>query len=118
MTTNVTVQTFGRPAIVEANSSFTSESPDESYYSHSERRIFVPVNTTKTLTLDKDSRLQVRELPEGATSLDDDPYRVLVAANASVTATPAPVEPDAVEPAPEAEQAVEAEPEASAEGES
>lgn len=102
MTTKITVQTGACPAAVHTTSCISSAFPTSRHFSHSETTTFVPPEANAEFCISSDAGFSVRELPKGATSLDDDPSAILASSSASGTAQAQPVEPP-VAPEPEAE---------------
>lgn len=109
MTTKITVQTGDCPAAVHTTSCISSAFPTSRYFSHAESTTFVPPETNAEFSISSDAGFSVRELPKGATSLDDDPSAILASSSASSIAQAQPAEAP-VAPEPEADAGAIAEP--------
>ena len=85
MTTKVIVETHTWPVIVTASFSHFHSGPTVRSWSNSETNTFVPQHTKREFVVTKETRLTVVELPEDATSLEDDPRSIGLKDNVAST---------------------------------
>lgn len=71
MTTTIRIETGHRPVAVTIDESFNTDEPETQRYGHSSTTHFVGPNDVFPATIYDGRAISVRELPEGATSLQN-----------------------------------------------